>query len=160
MTDNVIEYLQTLLKTVIWTATKPIKDVKVVYYGDPVLIPAANMPAICVMPGNNTTTSRGSRYDNNNWSITIKLVFNIKDTMWGDQETIAWTKKAVQIMEEKDGGKYHAESIMGILRADPTLGNTVQNITTNTIDYAFEGKRDTPTYEATMKVNFIAVGDR
>lgn len=77
-----------------------------------------------------------------------------------DPEKIAWTQKAVKIMEEMDGGKYHADSIMGILRNDPTLTGTVEMITTNAIEYLFEGKRETPTYEATMKVDFIAVGDR
>jgi hypothetical protein len=161
MTDNVIEAIRTLLKNKIQTATKPINLIKKVYYGDPVLIPTADMPSICVLPGTNETSARGSRIDNRSGSITIKLVFNIKDDMGGnDPEKIAWTQKAVKIMEEMDGGKYHAESIMGFLRNDPTLGGTVEMITANAIEYAFEGKRESPTYEATMKVNFIAVGDR
>lgn len=161
MTDNVIEAIRALLKAKIATATKPIKNIKKVYYGDPVLIPTADMPSICVMPSNNETTARGSRYDNRTGSITIKLVFNIKDDMGGsDPEKIAWTQKAVQIMEEMDGNKYHNESIMGILRSNPTLNGAVEIITANSIEYAFEWKRDTPTYEATMKVNFVWVGDR
>jgi len=161
MTDNVIEAIRTLLKNKIQTATKPINLIKKVYYGDPVLIPTADMPSICVIPGTNETTARGSRIDNRSGSITIKLVFNIKDDIGGsDPEKINWTQKAVKIMEEMDGGKYHNESIIGILRSDPTLSGTVEMITTNTIEYTFEGKRESPTYEATMKVNFIGVGDR
>jgi len=161
MTDNVIEAIRTLLKNKIQTATKPINLIKKVYYGDPVLIPTADMPSICVIPGTNETSARGSRIDNRSGSIIIKLVFNIKDDMGGsDPEKIDWTQKAVKIMEEMDGGKYHAESIMGILRNDPTLSGTVEMITANAIEYTFEGKRESPTYEATMKVNFIAVGDR
>ena len=72
-------------------------------------------------------------------------------------EKIAWTQKAVQIMEEMNGGKYHDDCIMGILRSNPTLNGTVEMITTNAIEYAFEGKRDTPTYESIMKVDFIGV---
>jgi len=66
MTDNVIEAIRTLIKTKISSSTKPINLVKKVYYGDPVLIPVSDMPAICVIPLNNETTARGSRIDNRN----------------------------------------------------------------------------------------------
>lgn len=161
MMDNVIKAIITLLKAKIVTATKPIKLVKKVFYGDPILIPTADMPSIFVTPVSSQITARGNRIDNREGSITIKLVFNIKDDIgWTDPEKISWTEKAVQIMEEINGGKYHDESIMGILRSNPTLNGTVEMITSNSIEYAFEGKRDTPTYEATMKVNFIGVWDR
>jgi len=165
MTDNVILSIKQLIETAKTTATKHLKDIKIVYYGDPVIIPQSNMPCFCIIPGRVNNTGRGSRYDNNAGNVKIKLVFNIKDDMGGtQQDKIGFTEKAVKIMEEKTAGKYDPQSIMGILRANPLLpyngSDSIQNMNSVNIEYNFEGKRETPTYEATMTIDFLGITDR
>lgn len=57
----------------------PLKDIKAVYYGDPVQIPEANLPAIAIQPTDTEYTLRGSRYDQKECSVEVRLVINKKD---------------------------------------------------------------------------------
>ncbi len=166
MTEYVILAIKQLLDAAIAAATtQPIKGIQIVYYGDPVVIAQSNMPCLCIIPGSAQAAPRGSRYDNRTGEVKIKLVFSVKDDIWGaNQDIIGWTQKAVQIIEKMDGQKYHAESIMGILRANqglPYNGNdTVQTTQAVNVEYRFENQRGWPTFEATITVQYLAVWDR
>jgi len=161
MTDNVIEKIRQLIKTQIITSQNALKEIKRVYYGDPGVIAASNMPCICVIPVEDTTTRRGSRYDNLNGNITIKVVANIKTDLADiDGETVPWTKKVVQIMEKMTNKKFDEDTIMGIITSNPTLDGEVQVVNTGAIKYNFEGKRETATYEASLDLEFLAVFER
>lgn len=161
MSDEIIEAVREIITDTKETATGPLKDIKRIYYGDPILIPASNLPAICIMPGNITNSSRGSRYDTNSGNMKIKLVFNIKDSIEdANPQEVKFVKEAVKLMEGKEGQIYSPESIMGIIRKNPTLKNTIQVMQNVSIDYNFEGKRASPTYDATMDISFIGISQR
>lgn len=62
-------------------STAPIKKVNGFYFGDPILIPASNLPAIVVMPVTDNVTARGVGVDQSDIRIRVKLVQNVKDEM-------------------------------------------------------------------------------
>ena len=80
MTEYVILAIKQLLDTARQAATtNPLKEIKAVYYGDPVVIPQSNLPCLCIIPGTAQTVPRGSRYDSRTGEVRIKVVFTVKD---------------------------------------------------------------------------------
>jgi hypothetical protein len=74
-----ITALQEMLKGATINASSPLFGIKKVYFGDPVLIPASSLPALTISPKEDIFDRRGSRYDQKNHKIEIRLVYNQRD---------------------------------------------------------------------------------
>lgn len=70
--------IQSLFKTAIKQPTSPLYGVKEVFFGDPITIPEASLPALTIQPISTDFVQRGSRYDQKNHTIEIRLVYNQK----------------------------------------------------------------------------------
>lgn len=163
--DKQLEFLQTKLKAEIAAAAtgRPLKKIKKVYYGDPILIPSSSLPAIIITPGQQQVTARGTRYDNHSETINIKYVYNIKDFMGkANVDKVAFVEEWVKLFSETETGvnKFKSDSIAGILRENNTLGGTAQWSGEFSINYEFTNLRDFIAFEATMSINILALGDR
>lgn len=96
-------------------STAPIKKINGFYYGDPILIPASNLPAIVVMPVTDNVTARGVGYDQSDIRIRIKLIQDLKAEL-GNTTSVynsGLTKTAVNMFQERDANrKLKPESIV------------------------------------------------
>lgn len=76
--QKVLYALKEALENTVANPLSPLHDVKTVFFGDPVLIPEDNLPALIVHPLSTAYTMRGSRYDQKTHSILVSLVYNQK----------------------------------------------------------------------------------
>ena len=102
----------------------PISKIKKVWTGDPIIIAKADLPSLIVRSPNAQITSRGNMNDNRLYSMQIRFVFDIRDTMGSsnegniDFEAIA---NDVFLLENPDG-TLSSNCICQILREDQTTG--------------------------------------
>ena len=73
---NAITAIQQIFKNVVSNASSPLYGVKKVFFGDPVNIPETDLPALAIQPISTNYNQRGSRYDQKNYSIEIRLIYN------------------------------------------------------------------------------------
>ncbi len=76
--QKAIAALKQLLENTVANPLSPLHDVKQVFFGDPVLIPEDNLPALIIQPTTTQYTMRGSRYDMKQHSLIVSLVYNQK----------------------------------------------------------------------------------
>lgn len=89
--QKAIAALKQVLENTVANSLSPLHDVKIVFFGDPVLIPESNLPALIVHPLNSQYLMRGSRYDQKTHNIMVSLVYNQKQYFEngnGSQKTI------------------------------------------------------------------------
>lgn len=48
--DKIIKAIQQLLKVAVSRSDSPLSDIKQVFYGDPVVIPASSLPSLAIHP--------------------------------------------------------------------------------------------------------------
>jgi len=77
--ESAIKAVKQLLETAIEQPDSPLADIKRVYFGDPIKIPEKMLPAITVQPVVDEVVLRGSRYDQKNGTIEVRIVFNQSD---------------------------------------------------------------------------------
>lgn len=148
-------------------STAPIKKINGFYYGDPILIPASNLPAIVVMPVSDSVTARGTAYDQSDIRIRIKLVQNLKDEM-GNTAAVynsGLTKNAVDLFQERDENrKLKPESIVGAMRSKPGLPyNGVKSVDWDgqyNITYDFTEIRGYIAFESNLNIMAKIISDR
>jgi hypothetical protein len=75
---NAITAIQQIFKNAISQPSSPLNSVKKVFFGDPVLIPETDLPALTIQPISSNYSQRGSRYDEKTHTIEIRLVYNQK----------------------------------------------------------------------------------
>lgn len=75
---NAISAIQSLFKTAIKNESSPLYGVKEVFFGDPITIPESSLPALAIQPISTDFVQRGSRYDQKNHTIEIRLIYNQK----------------------------------------------------------------------------------
>lgn len=76
--QKVISAIKQLLEISTQNNDSPLKDIKKVFFGDPILIPESDLPAITIQPISSDYTMRGSQYDQKNHRIEIRLLYNAK----------------------------------------------------------------------------------
>lgn len=76
--QTVVSAIKSLLDASVVTSGSPLSDIKKVFFGDPVVIPENDLPAIAVQPVSTEYEMRGSRYDQKLHTIEIRLVYNAK----------------------------------------------------------------------------------
>lgn len=73
---NAMTAIQQIFKNVVSNPSSPLYGVKKVFFGDPVNIPEVDLPALAIQPISTNYSQRGSRYDQKNYSIEIRLIYN------------------------------------------------------------------------------------
>lgn len=76
--QKVVSAIKNLLDASVANTGSPIHNIKKVFFGDPIVIPEDDLPAIAVQPINTEFEMRGSRYDQKKHTIEIRLVYNQK----------------------------------------------------------------------------------
>lgn len=76
--QKVVSAIKDLLAASVADTNSPLHDVKTVFFGDPMVIPESNLPAIAVQPINTEFQLRGSRYDQKVHTVEIRLIYNQK----------------------------------------------------------------------------------
>ena len=172
--QQIVEALVQLLRNTIAQTDTPLKDVKAVYWGDPVKIPLSSMPALIVHPVSSEYFRRGTRYDQKLHSVEIRLVYNISQyvKVTPDDafkvESVAQSFSAIE-STVKGTMSTQLESLCGIIQAHPSLtyldGEGVTQAASvdskvRRVNYVFNGARGFPTYEVITTIETRAVGDR
>lgn len=141
--DKIIEYLKTYGD----------KRIKAYYYGDPLVIPLSNMPAIIVENRSSQITQEATGIDQLNNIYMIKLVMNKKNELSKNPEEVVLQRTMADIiMKRTASNSYEPNSIMGILRKYFTLGNVIENQEVN-IEFFLAQRGDLITEEAEITIN-------
>lgn len=84
---NVILAIKELLEASVAESGSPLSDIKKVFFGDPMIIPESDLPAIAIQPVSTDYVMRGSRYDQKQHTVEIRLVYNQKQYFWRNLAT-------------------------------------------------------------------------
>ncbi len=76
--NTVILAIKQLLETAKEAAGSPLADIRRVYYGDPVTVHENILPVIFVQPIRSDYVKRGTRYDQKEHTVELRLVYNAK----------------------------------------------------------------------------------
>lgn len=96
--------------------------------GDPVLIPASQMPAMLVSEESTDWEAGPTGYDTVTHTLLLKVVLNKKSELGSKEQGMTLDKKVNQIMQARDeNNQLLPGTVMGVLRQDFTLENTMIN---------------------------------
>lgn len=139
------------------------KRIKSYYFGDPLLIPVANLPAIIVSKRSSSISQGATGLDEADKTYSIKLVFNKKDELGKNPNEVTVQRTIADIVEAVDANSnFVPTSLMGIIRKYFTLGDTINNQEI-TIEYFLAERGDLITEEAEIIINikdFVSVANR
>lgn len=162
--DDIILEIQKNLNDAILNAAaeEPIKQIKKVYYWDPVLIAKQFMPALVIMPASESITSRSNKQDEDNLVLNISYVYNIKDSFGSDDnKKVTWIQEAVQLLTWRNckSGSFKKNSIIWILRKNFYINDnaTLQNEVA--VNYNFDLVDNKPVFKATLTVAFKIIAN-
>ena len=86
--DKVITAIQAIINAAVTeqvrTSIGPLQGIKKVFYGDPIKIPETSLPAIIIQPITTNYIMRGTRYDQKECNVEIRIVINRKDFLSAD----------------------------------------------------------------------------
>lgn len=148
--------------------TKYLKDacdkrIKSYYFGDPLVIPVSNLPAIIVGKRQSLINQGATGLDEVDKTYSIKVVLNKKDELGKNPNEVTVQRTIADIVEGIDAnGNFAETSIVGVLRKNFTLGNTIEN-QDMTIEYFLAERGDLITEEAEIIINikdFVSVLSR
>jgi len=99
------------------------------YFGDPIMIPAEEMPCVVVYKKSGAVGFGYTGSDENTEEIIIQVVTNKKDEIGNPAKEYTAHRKLMELIEGRDAttGEYLANSIMGVIRKNTTFGNTIIN---------------------------------
>ena len=121
-----IESIAQILEAKILESTEgePLKTIKNVYRGDPVVIPRSSLPAIVVRTPNAAIDRRDNIRDQRIYAVQIRYVFDVRGSMWdSDQKNNAFEIQANDLfIEENEDGSLKDNCLCNILRANK-IGN-------------------------------------
>ena len=141
--DKIIEYLKTYGD----------KRIKSYYYGDPLIMPISNMPALIIENKASSIEHGATGLDELSNIYSIKLVMSKKDEMGKNPEEVAAQRTITDIIMKRDSNNnYENTSIIGILRKYFTLGNTIED-QTEAIEFFVAERGDLITEEAEIIIN-------
>jgi len=97
-----------------------------IFNGDPVFIPTSMLPALIVVKTGGSTEDGPTGADAVTEDISIRAVYNMNEYMGGSMTENIPHNKIVDMFEARTAtGEYEASAIMGILRRNYTLGNSI-----------------------------------
>ena len=141
--DQIIEYLKTYGD----------KRVKAYYYGDPLVLPVSNLPAVIIENRSSAIQQGATGLDELENVYSIKVVMSKKDELGKNPEEVAAQRTLSDIIMKRDeNNQYEANSIMGILRKYFTLGTTIEDQTA-TVEFFITERGDMITEEAEILIN-------
>ena len=135
------------------------KRIKTYYFGDPLIIPVSNLPAIIVNKKSNIISHGATGLDDSERTYTIKLVFNKKDELGKNPNEVTVQRTMADIIEGTDTSGWVATSVIGVLRKYFTLGDTINDQLVS-IEYFLAERGDLITEEADININikdFVSV---
>lgn len=81
----------------------PIKAIKQVIFGNPVLIPSSSLPVLACYPVTSHVYTRGVAQDQEDATFKVKLIQNLKDYLNdGNDLNQLMEQTAIRIFEERD----------------------------------------------------------
>jgi hypothetical protein len=100
--------------------------IKSYYYGDPLLIPEANLPAVCVVKESGDSQTGYTGFDRITENIQIRILLNKKDDIGASDDIDLTQVHLEQLIEGRDDttNQYVTQSVMGVLRKNITFGNS------------------------------------
>lgn len=151
----------------------PLSWIRRVFFGDPRQIAESNLPAIAIQPMNTEFVMRGSRYDQKNETIEIRIINNEK-SFYEDRGQFENTVKMIeqsilQVETINDSGEVIWESICWLVQKNNCLSFIDENwdrkraseLTKITnVNYVFNKDRGFPTYEVIIQVSALIIWDR
>jgi hypothetical protein len=139
------------------------KRIKSYYYGDPLTIPASNLPAIIVSKSSSIVSHGATGMDDTDRNYSIKLIFNKKDELGKNPSEVTVQRTMADIIEgTESAGTWTPTSIIGVIRKSFTLGNSINDQIIR-IEYFLAERGDLITEEAEIIINikdFVSVDGR
>lgn len=138
------------------------KRIKSYYFGDPLIIPAANLPSVIVVKRSSEISQGATGIDEIDKVYTIRVAISKKDELGKSPDEMAVQRTLADIVEGTTGGSWGEQSIIGILRKYFTLGDTIENQDIS-VEYFLSERGDLLVEEAEININikdFINVDER
>lgn len=94
------------------------KEIKGVYYGEPIRIPKSSLPALIVAKVDTTVVHQNNVEDLHHIRLAITIVTDIRDTISEDKTMVAGVNALYNLMEGRNESDYtlKADSVLYILR--------------------------------------------
>ncbi len=128
------------------------------------------MPCVTVNPSGTNYTNRGTRYDQKEHVIEIRLIYNAKDIFnkpydVATEPTVHAIQEAVKTTEIQNSDlETTAACIIGLIRKNQQLpdggSKTCEGITVNSVAYQRTEERKFPAYEVIIGLTAVQVGNR
>lgn len=151
--DKLLEYLKTYCD----------KRIKQFYYGDPLLLPISNMPALIVENKSANIANGPTGLDEIDNTYMVKIVMNKKDELGKTPDEMSCQRTLSDLlMKRTSTNEFEATSVLGILRKYFTLGQTI-NDQLISIEFFMASRGDLITEEVELLINikdFVNVPDR
>lgn len=129
------------------------KRIKMYYYGDPLVLAVSNLPAVVVENRSSRISQTATGVDEADNTYSIKLIMNKKDEIGKNPEEMVLQRTMADILMGVDSNnQYKANTIVGILRNNFTLSNTV-NDQDMSIEFALTERGDLITQEVEIIIN-------
>jgi len=77
--QKVVSAIKQLLEASVADDQSPLYGIKRVFFGDPMIIPESDLPALAIQPMSTDFALRGSRVDQKTHTVEIRLIYNQKD---------------------------------------------------------------------------------
>lgn len=95
---------------------------KAYYFGDPIMVPAEEMPCVLVYKKSGAVEFGYTGSDENTEEIYIQVIMNKKDELGNPAKEYTMHRELMEIVEGRDAttGEYLDSSIMGVIRKNIT----------------------------------------
>lgn len=133
------------------------------YYGDPIRVPASNLPALIISKDETRISNITNTEDQHLIAFTLTVITDIRDQINDDKSIAPGVAKLYNIIEgrESDTLKLKTKSLLHILRnnldVDISLGLRTDLGSITRADYGMTvGKRDQEAWATEAQLEFIA----
>lgn len=134
------------------------RDIKVIYDGDPIMIPEVDMPCLIVSAPSSFTDYLNTRDDETTTSIEISLVMNMKQYVGegAAQHTAEKCAREIMIERVKSNNAYMEDTVVGAIRKHLSGNTEYAPLLSNfTLNFGTGSERENPTYEAQLSFSAL-----
>jgi len=169
---KVLETLQTLIKSEVSNQISlcewPLQTIRKVYFGDPILIPEIDLPAISIAPKQSAYILRWSRYDQKIFNFEVRIIENKKsfyNKTNPTQDRVDIVEAMIDKAETLSWNEVLWTSLCWIIQKNICLSDNdwvrvAENLKVENVNYSFNESRGFPTYEAIISVTCTVVWNR
>lgn len=113
-------YIDPILKKYADLITGVNKEIKAVYYGDPIRIPASSLPALVLAKIDTSVSNHSNVEDLHRIRISFTVVTDVRETIGDDKTMVAGVNAMYNLMEGRTAGTYalRTDAILNILRTN------------------------------------------